>query len=91
MAFAPSIKLSSETFHAADIEGKYPQRFSSEKRDDEGRVVLPVINRGRIVRTFRDIETNYVCHGISFCGEEEVEEPIEDLVNKIMSEKEDDS
>jgi hypothetical protein len=71
-----------------DIAVALPQHQSSEKRDDEGRIVLPVINTGRIVRSFRDKSTDHVCHGIAFCGEDEcTEERIETIVQKIEAEK----
>jgi hypothetical protein len=70
----------------SDIAIALPQHKSSEKRDDQGRIVLPVINRGRIVRSFRDAETDHICHGIAFCDEDEV--AIEGFINKIVGEEE---
>jgi hypothetical protein len=70
-----------------DIAIALPQHESSEKHDDEERIVLPVINRGQVVRSFRDAETDQICHGIAFCGEDEV--AIEGFINKIVDKEED--
>ncbi|MBU0674936.1 MAG: PilZ domain-containing protein [Proteobacteria bacterium] len=48
-----------------DIAIALPQKLAEAGLDEE-RTLLPVIHRGRIVRSFRDQETNWVCHGISF-------------------------
>ena len=71
-----------------DIAVAFPQHHTSEKLDDEDRVVLPVINKGRIVRSFRETETDHVCHGVAFCGDDkETAEQIEMIVQKIENEK----
>lgn len=47
------------------------------------RVELPVIRKGRIVRSFRDSETDLFCHGVAFESEQETERELTRYVEKV--------
>lgn len=51
------------------------------------RVELPVIRKGRIVRSFRDSETDLFCHGVAFESEQETERELTRYVEKVKGVK----
>lgn len=51
--------------------------------DDEASVVLPVIRKGRIVRTFKDSEGEQVCHGVAFETDGEADNELTSYIEVI--------
>jgi len=66
----------SEKVEINDIAIALPLHPSANGNDGEDREILPVIKKGRIVRSFRESGTDWVCHGVSFDDELDVEEEI---------------
>lgn len=64
-----------------------PFHPSSQRKNDEERVVLPVIRKGRIVRSFKDKETNLICHGIAFDNDAEEEQELIRYVDAVKDGK----
>jgi len=60
-----------------------PFTRSSRENDDSYRVVLPVIRQGRIVRSFRDVDTGHICHGVAFECEQEAEQQLARYVESV--------
>ena len=56
---------------------------SSSLWQDEARVVLPVIKKGRIVRTSKGSESNQICHGVAFETDDESEEELNSCIEVI--------
>jgi hypothetical protein len=54
-----------------DIAIAIPPQTPRCREEIEDRIALPVIPKGWIVRSFRDSETNLICHGVSFEYDEE--------------------
>ncbi len=52
-------------------------------KETEERAVLPVIHKGRIVRSFKD-SANLICHGVSFEYDEESERELARFVEALM-------
>ena len=69
----------------SDIAIALPGHSSSEDRDEEGRIILPVIDKGMIVRSFREDGTDFICHGVAFCAGDNDSERIEEMVDQIRS------
>lgn len=69
----------------SDIAIALPLPMDKKGDEDEpgGRTLLPVMTWGRIVRSFRDEETNFICHGISFAGNSDVVEELEEYTRKV--------
>ena len=74
----------SENTPIHDIAIALPQQESSVEYDEEGNAVLPVITRGRIVRSFREEGTGKVCHGVSFSDDNDVIAEIEKFVQEAI-------
>ncbi len=72
----------------SEIAIALPKHPSSEKVYDDGKILLPVIRKGTIVRSFKDIETDWICHGISFEENLEVQEVLSDFVSQREHENE---
>lgn len=60
-----------------------PLHPSASKADDQERFVLPVIRKGRIVRSFKDSETEQICHGVSFESDQEAERELARYVETV--------
>lgn len=56
-----------------DIAITLPAGAAPTRKSGSPRTALPVIKKGRIVRTFRDRVDNQVCHGVAFEAEGESE------------------
>lgn len=66
-----------------------PFQAASGKNGDQERVVLPVIHKGRIVRSFKDGETGQFCHGVAFESEQDTERQLAGYVESIKGGKPD--
>ena len=62
-------------------------KISTESDNAVDKAVLPVITRGRIVRSFREQGTGFVCHGISFSDGDDVISEIDKYVKESRTEK----
>lgn len=62
-----------------------PFHPSTKKEVDFERMELPVIRKGRIVRSFKDSETDLFCHGVAFESEQETERELARYVDKVKS------
>lgn len=60
-----------------------PHHPSLMRKEGPERLALPVIRKGRIVRSFKDCENNQVCHGISFEYDEKSELELARFVEAI--------
>lgn len=60
-----------------------PFHPSSRQKEEDERVVLPVIKKGRIVRSFKDSETNLIYHGVAFDKDEESEDELTRYVEVV--------
>lgn len=70
-----------------DIAIALPLHDASGEYDEEEPPVLPVITKGKIVRSFREEGTGLVCHGVSFSDGDEVIAEIEKYVQETKTEK----
>lgn len=70
-----------------DIAIALPLHESPEGFDEEEQIVLPVITKGKIVRSFREDGTGKVCHGVSFSDGDDAIAKIEKYVQEIRTEK----
>ena len=67
----------------SDIALALPQGQFFEQVEGEGEaVILPVVNKGRIVRSFGDQGSDLIYHGISFRGDSTVMAELDDLMSK---------
>ncbi|NTV12488.1 MAG: PilZ domain-containing protein [Desulfobulbaceae bacterium] len=64
-----------------------PFHPSARRKDAEERVVLPVIKKGRIVRSFKDSETNLIYHGVAFDKDDEEETELTRYVEVVKDGK----
>jgi len=78
----PDIKFQDQS-ELNEISIAMPHLPSACSEDAEDRIVLPVIRKGRIVRSFKDIETNLICHGVSFDYDEESERELTRFVEAL--------
>ncbi|MEN8136012.1 MAG: hypothetical protein ABFS18_10845 [Thermodesulfobacteriota bacterium] len=66
-----------------DIALVLPQDQPSGKVEGEGHVVLPVVSKGRVVRSFVEKKTDLICLGISFSGDSAVMAGLDSFPGKI--------
>jgi len=64
-----------------------PHHPSACRKKTEDRIVLPVIHQGRIVRSFKNSETNRICHGVSFEHDEKSAHELTRLVKAIKDQE----
>lgn len=64
-----------------------PFQPSDGKNTATERVDLPVIRKGRIVRSFRDCETELYCYGVAFESAQETEKELARYVEKVKGAK----
>lgn len=64
-----------------------PFHAATGKNDSQERVELPVIRKGRIVRSFKDSDTELFCHGIAFESEQETDQELARYVEKVKDAK----
>ena len=82
-------KKFAENTNIHDIAIALPLSESAVEYDGEGSAVLPVVARGRIVRSFHEEGTGKMCHGVSFSDDNDVIAEIEKFVQETMIEKND--
>jgi hypothetical protein len=89
MLICPGFK--EEKFHdntvINEIAIAMPFHPSANKNEGQERVELPVIRKGRIVRSFKDSETDLFCHGVAFESEQEAEQELARYVEKVKGAK----
>lgn len=66
-----------------------PFHPSANKKDAQERLVLPVIRKGTIVRSFKDSETEQICHGVAFESEQETERQLTSYLETVKAGKPD--
>jgi hypothetical protein len=67
----------------SDIALALPRSQFSGKAEGEGHIVLPVVSKGRVVRSFVEQETDSICLGISFRGSSAVMDELDGFAGKI--------
>jgi hypothetical protein len=68
-----------------DIAIAIPPQTPRCREEIEDRIALPVIHKGWIVRSFKDSETNLICHGVSFEYDEESERKLSGYVETLRA------
>lgn len=79
----------SENTEINEISIALPCHLSTNNLDDQERVFLPLIHKGRIVRSFKDLETGRFCHGVAFESEQDTERQLASYVESIKVAKPD--
>jgi len=76
-----------ENTEISEISIAMPCHPPTSKNADQPRVVLPVIQKGRIIRSFKDSATELICHGVAFESEQETEQELLRYVESIKGAK----
>ncbi|MBU0479680.1 MAG: hypothetical protein KKG47_01130 [Proteobacteria bacterium] len=65
----------------SEIAIALPRHPSTKNLNEDGHLVLPIIHKGRIVRSFKDAETEWMYHGVSFEDNTDVREKLREFIS----------